>query len=126
MMTRPSVIREGDGYLLRLTVPQKSLIGSVLLFIRDRRESDRAMLALAGCSRARLGELSARINGEGRAQLSIEDIHTIYSALASICTLFSSEEDFYIKIGFFRENVVALANGLIAAVGNAESGQQGL
>lgn len=120
MMTRLSVVREGDGYLIRPTAPQKSLIGSVLLFMRDRRESDRALLAVVGCSRARLGELCVRINGKDRVQLSVEDFHTIYSALASVCTLFSSEEDFYIKIGFFRENVVALANGLLTAIGNAE------
>ena len=119
-MTRLSVVREGGGYLIRPTVPQKSLIGSVLLFMRDRRESDRALFALAGCSRARLGELCVRINEKERVQVSVEDFHTIYSVLTSVPTLFSSEEDFYIKIGFFRENVVALANGMLTAIGNAE------
>jgi hypothetical protein len=39
----------------------------------------------------------------------------------SLHSMFVSEEDFHIKIGFFRENAFALANGLVTAVEGAVS-----
>ena len=122
MMTRLSLVRAGDGYIIRPTGRQRSLLGSVLLFMRDRREPDRALFTWVGCERARLTEFHEQIKSGDEVPFSIKDLHVIHAALLSVCNLFSSEEDFYIKIGFFRENVVALANGLIKAVGDAEAG----
>lgn len=121
-MTRLSLARAGDGYIIRPTGPQQALLGSVLLFMRDRRESDRALFAWVGCDRDRLAEFHGKIKSGEETPFSIGDLHVIHASLLSVCNLFSSEEDFYIKIGFFRENVVALANGLVKAVGDAEAG----
>jgi hypothetical protein len=50
----------------------------------------------------------------------IEDLHSFLAALVVIPTLFSSEEDFYTRIGFFRENVVATADGLVRGLLDVE------
>ncbi|MFD8494928.1 hypothetical protein [Amycolatopsis sp. NPDC059657] len=120
MMTRIFVASSADRYVVRTAGPQRSVLESALLFMRDRRELDHALKTRVGCSRAKLSELYEQIKSGEESSLSIDDLHTIHSVLLSVCSLFASEEDFYIKIGFFRENVLALANALAKAVGETE------
>jgi hypothetical protein len=120
-MSRVSVVRELDGYVLRLTAPQRGLMESVLLFMRDRPEPESVLRVWVGCGRERLSQLYEGVRGRVSSVFSIEDLHSLLAALVVTPTLFSSEEDFYTRIGFFKENVSTTADGLVRAITDVES-----
>ena len=53
--------------------------------------------------------------------LSTEDLHVLHSVLLSTYSMFASDEAFHVQLGFYRENVLALAQGLALAVEGAAS-----
>lgn len=115
MRTKLSVHHEGATYVVRLTEHQRSAVSSALLFMRDRSGSEALALQL-GCSREFLGEIYRRVDENQQNGWSIEALHVIHAALSSIGNLFASEEDFYIRLGFFRENSAAMAVSLVDAI----------
>jgi hypothetical protein len=115
MRTRLSISREGIKYALRLTEIQRSAISSVLLFMRDRNGSG-GMTVQLGCSREFLMEVYLRVDRNEEHGWSATQFHVVYAALISVGILFVSEEDFYIRLGFFRENSTALALSLVEAI----------
>lgn len=46
----------------------------------------------------------------------MRELHLLHSALTVLYNSFPSEEDFWRKIGFFRENAIDLAKGFATAV----------
>lgn len=48
--------------------------------------------------------------------LSLDELHAIFSMLSGSTLMIASEEEFYIRIGFFKEQVAAFAGGLVRAV----------
>ncbi|MFC5720002.1 hypothetical protein ACFP1Z_07435 [Streptomyces gamaensis] len=87
----------------------------MLLFMGDRGGSDALALRL-GCSREFLEEVYRRVDGNEQRGWSIEALHVVHAALSTIGNLFVSEEDFYIRLGFFRENAAAMAVSLVEAI----------
>jgi hypothetical protein len=116
-MTRLLVARRAGAYTLSLTDPQRNLIDSVLLFMRDRPDLDTQLFVQVGTDHSGLTAIYEKIKNFEKPSVSLEELHVVHSSLAVAWSLFSSEEDFYVRIGFFRENVSAVAAGLVRAVG---------
>ncbi|MEU1476021.1 hypothetical protein [Streptomyces sp. NPDC005760] len=56
--------------------------------------------------------------------LTVGDLHVLHSVLLSVPSMFASEEAFHTQLGFYRENTLALADGLVRAVQEA-AGSEG-
>ncbi|MFL6072524.1 MAG: hypothetical protein ACJ73S_03910 [Mycobacteriales bacterium] len=88
--------------------------------MRDHNESFSLALQL-GCVKEFLDAICRQVAEEEEHGWSIAELHVIYAALSSIGNLFASEEDFYIRLGFFRENAVAMALSLAEAIAASEA-----
>ncbi|MEV4675609.1 MULTISPECIES: hypothetical protein [Actinomadura] len=71
-----------------------------------------------GASKSDLCEIGEKV-GKGDAEtpvaLSSQELHIIHSALLSTLIQFRREEDFYIRVGFFRDNLMRLSEGIAKA-----------
>ncbi|MFD3928371.1 hypothetical protein [Streptomyces sp. NPDC058614] len=121
MRARPFVRREGTGFSVRFVGAQRDLLGEVLPWLTHRREGEPALTVRAGCGKERLEQLSATLQGAETVVLSAEDLHILHSVLLSAYSMFASDEAFHVQLGFFRENALALAQGLALAVEDAAS-----
>ncbi|MEV0065660.1 hypothetical protein [Amycolatopsis sp. NPDC050768] len=101
---------------MRLTVPQIELIDSLLIFMDHRPQSDLVLRVWTGCSGEQLSSLRQKVRSSEPGGFSIAELHTLLATLVVVPTLFRSEEDFYIKIGFFMENSLEVADGLVKAM----------
>jgi hypothetical protein len=115
MRTEMSVSRDGQRYAVRLTKPQRAALISVLGFVRDHFGSDALTLQL-GCSSEFLVDVCQRVHRNEVRDWSIDQLHVIYGAMSSIGIHFVSEEDFYIRMGFFREHARDMARSMIRAI----------
>ncbi|MDT0346332.1 hypothetical protein [Streptomyces litchfieldiae] len=112
------VTLEGNLYLLGLGEPQRDLIREVLLFLRDRGDGDTASVVRAGVDRASLGRIEEKLAG-GDIGLSIGEVHVLFSALTAAAVVIPSEQEFFTRIGFFKEQAVSLANALVRDIASA-------
>lgn len=104
------------GFLLRLTEVQKELICEVLRFHADRPDGDRLSVVRIGADRANTVRIIEKL-ADSNSALQINEIHVLFAALVSAPVLIPSEEVFYERIGFFREQALELAGGLASAFG---------
>lgn len=105
-----------DGrYLLNLSDPQRAAILTTLELLLSRSISAEALIVQTGANRTELQTLASRLSTDtGDRALSAMDIHVLHATLTSSLNQFAdSEEDFYIRVGFFRENILDLARGLV-------------
>lgn len=113
--------RDGAGFSVRFVGAQRDLLAEVLPWLAHRREGEPVLTVRAGCGKERLEQLSATLKGTERVVLSAEDLHVLHSVLLSTYSMFASDEAFHVQLGFYRENVLALAQGLALAVEDAAS-----
>ncbi|WP_129841114.1 hypothetical protein [Streptomyces sp. RFCAC02] len=118
MRTTLRVTLEGDLCLLGLGKPQRDLIREVLSFLRDREDGDIASVVRAGVDRASLGRVKEKLTGRDIG-LSIEEVHILFSALTATVATVPSEQEFFTRIGFFKEQAVSLANALVRDIAYA-------
>ena len=124
MRTRIKLKAADDGYVLTLTPAQLDAFRWVVTFMRDVQVSDVCMRLQVGQSREGLTELSAKLMAAEAGEplrCGMDDLHTLHAALVVSWNNVLSEEAFYRQIGVFRENVIALAQGLVTAIAEAES-----
>lgn len=110
----------GTGVALSFTVQQRDAILSVAELMRDLPISALEFEAQVGGSREDVGQIESRLrdSGDGAAVgLSMTELHLIHAMLMASQNQFASEEDFYVRVGFFRDNITGLARGLVRAVG---------
>lgn len=116
MRTKVAAEVADGGLRLRLTEEQRQLIREVLQFHFDSPDVNQLSTARLGVDRASVSQMMRKISGPS-VELQVGEIHTLFAALVSAPALILSEEAFYERIGFFRENSIALAAGLVNAIG---------
>ncbi|MGI5194769.1 hypothetical protein ACQEVY_14235 [Streptomyces sp. CA-288835] len=114
MRDRPFVRLADTGFSVRFVGAQRDLLDEVLTFVSHHPSPE----IRTGWDKDRLMVLADSIGGEERTY-SVEELHVLHAALVSVCSMFASEESFHIRIGFFRENALAVASGLVKAVEDA-------
>ncbi|MBT2385619.1 hypothetical protein [Streptomyces sp. ISL-11] len=124
MKTRIKLKVAEGGYALTLTPAQLDTFRWVVAFMQHVQAPDICLRLQVGQTREGLAELSAKLTAaEAGAPLrcGMDDLHTLHAALVVSWNQVLSEEAFYRRIGVFRENVIALAQGLVTAIAEAES-----
>lgn len=116
MRSSPFVWRVEAGFAVRFVGAQRDLLISAFEYVSGHPSSE----IRTGRSRDRLRALADSI-GEEERTYSLEELHVVHSVLLAVCNMFASEEAFHIRIDFFRENALVLANGLVKAVEDAGS-----
>lgn len=129
MRAQVRVALEGEDYVVSLASSQAAAISSALEVLRGRDSGDEVLALWPGAGRAEVEELIGRVRARreasGELRLRLEELHVIHSALTTVATAFLvrgrhvSEEPFHIAVGFFREDVDALAAHLAQAVAEA-------
>jgi hypothetical protein len=112
--------RINESYVLDLTFEQASACRECVAFAVEKSFGEKERSALQfGSSPQSLRELRQKLSGlrsnngiERIVELTSDDLHSLYVALISSPSFFSHEEDFYIRIGHFKEAVLQLAAGL--------------
>ncbi|MET8298883.1 hypothetical protein ABZW02_33310 [Streptomyces sp. NPDC005180] len=100
---------------------QKQLICETLMFHADRPDGDRPSIVRLGVDRANAARLIAKTSGP-HSEFQLSEIHVLFAALVSAPVMMPSEEVFHERIGFFREQAIALAGGLMNAIGATSGG----
>lgn len=118
MRVKVSATETRNGVLLRLTEVQKQLICETLMFHADRPDGDRPSIVRIGVDRVSAAQLIKKAAGQN-SEFQLNEIHVLFAALVSTPAMMPSEEVFYERIGFFREQALALAGGLVSAIGEA-------
>lgn len=116
MRVKISATATRDGVVLRLTEVQKQLICETLMFHADRPDGDRPSIVRLGVDRASAAQVMRKAAGPN-SEFQLNEIHVLFAALVSTPVMMPSEEVFYERIGFFREQALALAGGLVSALG---------
>ncbi|MFJ3213517.1 hypothetical protein [Streptomyces flaveolus] len=105
-----------SGIILRLTAVQKQLICETLMFHAERPDGDSSSIVRLGVDRASAERMMKKAAAED-SEFELNEIHVLFAALVSAPVMMPSEEVFYERIGFFREQAFALAGGLVSAIG---------
>jgi hypothetical protein len=125
LRTRLKLTRDGDAFIARLAPSQASAMYEALSHLRYRDCSDTELILLVGAGREAVDGLLERLAGphtESRdVRLTLEELHTVHSALTAAPTMFLvhggvfAEEPFHIRLGFYRENFDSLAHAIVQA-----------
>ncbi|WP_329374304.1 hypothetical protein [Streptomyces sp. NBC_01483] len=125
MRTRLKLTRDGEAFVARLTPSQRAAMREALSYLRRPDASDLTLTLLLGTGRETVDALIERLAGghtESRdIRFRAEELHAVHSALTTAPTMFVSregaflQEPFHIRLGFYRENFDALANGIFQA-----------
>jgi hypothetical protein len=126
MRTNFSLTRDGQSFRARLTWVQADAMVEALVLLAGQHFSDAAVLVHLGMSRDEAGLLVDKLAGDHKTTrdyvLDLRELHAIHAALSAAATKFLnsstyfSEEHFYVKLSFHRENFDALALSLAQAV----------
>ncbi|XVV05980.1 hypothetical protein ACQPW3_11570 [Actinosynnema sp. CA-248983] len=116
MITSVRVARVEDGILVRFRAPQDVLVREVVQYFHNMRESDESLRVLVGCDRAGAAAIIGKVHRDGDVVFTLDELHVVHSALVGIARQFTSEESFHIRIGFYRENALDLAHGLLTSL----------
>lgn len=128
MRTRIKLTRVGEAFHGRLTATQTDLMGSALGLLDDWASTDEALAVQLGADREEVRRLYDRLQGDHRTPreftLTARELHVIHAAITAITPMFLSnrgfsQEGFYNRTSFFRENFDAMASSIVSAVSEA-------
>ncbi|GHA84503.1 hypothetical protein ACIQRS_30445 [Streptomyces termitum] len=128
MRTRIKLTRAGEAFQGRLTAAQTDLMCEALRTLDGWASTDEALAVQLGADREEVDRLYDRLKGDHTTTreftLTSRELHVIHAALTAVAPMFRtnggfSEEAFYDRIGFFRENADAMASSIVSAVSEA-------
>jgi hypothetical protein len=123
MRTKVAARRIGDRYVIRFTEAQRSLTNSIGLFVRDRADPVDSILRF-GVDSAAASKIMEKTRADD-AKFTLDELHVLFSALVGVAAMIPTEEEFYSRIGFFREQAMDLADALANSISNAEPIEDG-
>jgi hypothetical protein len=115
MRAKVAAAQTPQGFLLRVTELQRQLICETLMFHADRPDGDAPSVVRIGVDRGSALRMREKVC-EPHPEFLLGEVHALFAALIAAPFLISSEEEFYERIGFFREQAFALAGGLVNAI----------
>ncbi|MFE3592861.1 hypothetical protein ACFXOY_35765 [Streptomyces niveus] len=129
MRTRIKLTTDGDSFVVRLTPSQREAMCRSLELLASRDFTDTAITLQLGVDREEIATLIEHLSGNQDAsqdiRLRARDLHALHSALTAAATMFVerggsfSEEAFYHRLGFFRENFDSLALNIVETASQA-------
>jgi hypothetical protein len=112
--------KSGSSIAFRFTPPQRDAILSVIELMLSLPISECEFQVQVGSRRQELEWTETclqHLKDAEEIDFSMIEVHLIHSALMAARNQFAREEDFYIRIGFFRDNITGLAQGIVRAIG---------
>ncbi|MFI1420013.1 hypothetical protein ACH4VX_18905 [Streptomyces sp. NPDC020731] len=128
MRTRIKLTRAGEAFRGRLTATQTDLMCEALRTLDGWASTDEALVVQLGAGREEVRRLCDRLQGDHRTSreftLTTRELHVVHAAITATAPMFLSnrgfsEEGFYNRTGFFRENFDAMASNIVNAVSEA-------
>ncbi|MGW0760203.1 hypothetical protein ACWD1Y_27625 [Streptomyces sp. NPDC002814] len=124
METDFELTRDGEEFVARLTRDQALAMHEALIFLRHRDVSADILALRLGADPKAVDSIVERLRVGDAESVEVRfqwgELHVVHSALTSVATMFMSrgrvlQEPFHIRLGFFRENLDALALSLVNA-----------
>ncbi|AYL38436.1 hypothetical protein ACG2OD_08385 [Streptomyces sp. PDY-4] len=128
MRTRIKLTRAGEAFRGRLTATQTDLMCEALSALEGWASTDETLTVQLGAGREEVRRLYDRLQGDHKTPreftLTARELHVIHAAITAVAPMFLSnrafsEEAFYNRTGFFRENFDAMASSIVGAVSEA-------
>lgn len=128
MRTQIKLTKIEGSFRTRFTATQTNLMLEALRTLQGRGFSDEALAVQLNADQEEIDRLAERLKGDHKTTrdftLTARELHVIHSALTAVATTFISnrgfsEEVFYDKTSFFRENFDAMALSIVTAVDEA-------
>ncbi|MEU5308895.1 hypothetical protein [Streptomyces sp. NPDC021562] len=125
MRTEVVLRRDGAAFVVRLTRSQALAVREALAFLRNRDLGEHVLALQLGATAQEVDDLVERLVVDAGEPVEVpfrwQELHTVHAALTSVATMFLSDgrlsqEAFRTRLGFFRENLDALALGIADAV----------
>ncbi|MCZ4099889.1 MULTISPECIES: hypothetical protein [Streptomyces] len=109
------------GYRIRLTESQHWLLASSLSAFLESVQSSAEVDLMLGSTGGRLegilaGAERAEVGSRVMLDVSLEEAHAIHALLTCTPSLFATEETFHVRVGAYRENLLAVAAGFTSAI----------
>ncbi|MEU5611207.1 hypothetical protein ACI2L4_15000 [Streptomyces sparsogenes] len=106
---------------LKLTPAQAALIRECLLMAIEAGSGDAMVQLCTGSPKGDVENIRTEVarvpdNVSGSCTFTFRQLHSLYASITHAVVALPSEEDFHIRTGFYRENAIALANCISAAV----------
>lgn len=116
--------RDGEDFVARLTRNQAMAMYEALTHLRRPDVSADILALQLGAGPEVVDSIIERVRVGRADSLEVrfrwQELHVVHCALTSVATIFMSrgrlfQEDFHIRVGFFRENLDALAWSIVHA-----------
>lgn len=108
--------RADDGFVLELLSSQRAAVMAAADVVGELRVPDLVIQVRFGATRRRLVEIAMRVAEAESVLVGVADLQVVYRLLRSLPDCFGAEEAFYTRTGYFTENFLTLAKGLLDGV----------
>jgi hypothetical protein len=124
MRSSIGLTHDGEAFLARFTPAQAEACHRALSFLYYRNPGVTARGVQLGTDPKAVGSLTEHLAGEHKKsfelRLTLHELHVLHSALTATAVMFLergafSQEEFYRRTTFYRENFDALARGIVEA-----------
>lgn len=117
---------DAESVSLKLTPAQAALIRECLLLVIESGSGDAVAQLCTGSLKSEVENIRTEVarvpdNMSGSCIFTSRQLHSIYASITNAVVALPSEEDFHIRTGFYRENGIALANCISAAIRDLRS-----
>ena len=122
MFRRIRFSRSGDGLLWHSYYMQGALAGNAIDHLLDhteRNDEEGVLYVQTGATRNELWNLRSRFPSYGESgeiELGTKGAHWVHAALLTCCQKLSTEQEFHVRVGFYKEDAHAMAGGFLRAV----------
>lgn len=102
-----------DGIVLQLTSTQRNAVMTAASVASELRVPDLAIELRFAAPRQALADVASRFGDSDLIIVTTAELQIVYQLFRSLPDCFSSEEDFYTRTGYFKENFIGLSRGLL-------------
>jgi hypothetical protein len=110
------LVAEGGQFILTLTTPQRVAIGYATDVVENLPVPDPVAEVLFGAPRRMVVETGRRFDTDQPMKVTLPEIRLLYQMLKTVPECFGAEEPFHIRTGYYRENFIDLAKGILSKV----------
>jgi hypothetical protein len=110
------LVAEDGCFILTLTTPQRGAVRYATDVVEDLPAPDPVVEVMFGAPRQTVVETGRRLDTEEPTPVTLSEIRLLYQMLKTLPECFGSEESFNVRTGYYRENFIELAQGLLGKV----------
>ncbi|UOX90825.1 hypothetical protein MUY14_09425 [Amycolatopsis sp. FBCC-B4732] len=108
--------KTGESIVLELLGSQRAAVMVAADVVGELRVPDLVVEVRFGASRQQLVDIAARVTEAESLVVGVVELQAVYRLLRSLPDCFGSEEAFHIRTGYFTEDFLTLAKGLMNGI----------